>query len=131
MLASAAARLLQTVQRAAQGFDFAFVTELLPLGQFDKLEHFLHLPRNLLQRIENLHHFLNGPVDGGGILFNTGGGGKFLFRRRGLFNQHTGGLIGGLIARRGWRRTARAAPASAAVAAVSSAVQTFRRRGLI
>jgi hypothetical protein len=56
-LASAASWLLQLAQSAAQGFNLAFVGELLPLGEFDQFQNILHLIERLFQRFDDLRHF--------------------------------------------------------------------------
>jgi hypothetical protein len=60
---SVAAR-LKLAQRTQQRFDFAFVGEFLAFGQLDQLQNFLHLLERLLQRFDDLHHFVDGLADG-------------------------------------------------------------------
>jgi len=62
--------LMNSVQGAAQRFNFAFVGEFLALSQFDKFEHFLHLVERLFERFDNLRHFFNRLTDGGSRGFN-------------------------------------------------------------
>lgn len=52
-------RAMQPMQLSAQFVYLAFIRGLLSLGNFDKLEHFLHLFHNLLQLFDNLRDFAN------------------------------------------------------------------------
>ena len=55
---------LKLAQGAQQRFDFALVSELLALGEFDQFQNFLHLLQRLPQRFHDLHHLIDGLADG-------------------------------------------------------------------
>lgn len=104
-------------QRAAQRFNFPFVSEFLAFGQFDKFKHFLHLVERLFEQFHNLCHFFNRPADGRRD--------DRIFRRR---KNRRGGRrtgLGNLF------RSTSAASAPAAMATPSSTADIVRRRGAI
>lgn len=68
----AAGTIIQLAQGAAQRFDLAFVRELLPLGHFDEFQNFFHLIHRVLQRFDDLHHFINRLMDGRGAMLRLG-----------------------------------------------------------
>jgi len=110
-------RLMNSAQRLTQRINFPLVSELLALGQFDELEHFLHLVERLFQRLNNLRHFFNRLADGGSGSFD------FSFGQYGRVGRRTG-----------WCnlfRSSRAAPTAATMAAPPAAAGTSRRRGRI
>jgi len=110
-------RPMNSLQRAAQRFDFPFVGEFLALGQFDQFKHFLHLIERLFERFDYLRYFFNCLADGRSGSFG------FLCGQSRRFGRRTG--PGNLF------HAARTAAAAAAMAAPSAAVRTSRRRGSI
>lgn len=62
----------QLPQGAAQGFDLAFVGELLAFGEFDQFQNFFHLIHGALECFHDLHHLINRLMDGGGPVFRFG-----------------------------------------------------------
>ena len=58
---------VEAAQLLAQGFDFPFVGGLLALGQFQQLQHFVELIQRLAKGRDDLHHFIDGLVDGFGF----------------------------------------------------------------
>ena len=82
-------RPMQPMQLTAQLVYLAFIRGFLALGNFDKLEHFLHVFHNALQLLDNLRDFVNCLGDGGGPRGWSGGDlfGQFryaLHQRQGL-----------------------------------------------
>jgi hypothetical protein len=57
---------LELPQGAAQGFNFAFVRQLLAVGQFHQLQHLVHLLEGLAQGRHHFGDFFDGLADGGG-----------------------------------------------------------------
>lgn len=68
----AAGTIIQLAQGAAQRFDLAFVRELLALGHFDEFQNFFHLIHRMLERFDDLHHFINRLMDGRGAMLRLG-----------------------------------------------------------
>ena len=60
-------RTLKAAQLLAQRFDLPFVGGLLALGQFEQLQHFVELIQRLAKGRDDLHHFIDGLVDGFGF----------------------------------------------------------------
>jgi hypothetical protein len=58
---------LKLPQSPQQGFNFAFVSEFLALGQFNQFQNFLHLLQSLLQRFDNPHDLVDCLTDGRAI----------------------------------------------------------------
>jgi len=128
--------MVNSAERTAKGIYFALVTELLPFGQFDQFEDFLHLREGLAQRFGDLRHFIDRPADGrarkfrlwrGGGRFRPfgrgfrhigrpGGGGKVHFRRFFRLGRHGGGP---------------AATASPATTPVAARAVSFGRSGRV
>jgi hypothetical protein len=67
-----AGTVIQLAQGAAQRFDLAFVRELLALGHFDEFQNFFHLIHRVLERFDDLHHFINRLMDGRGAMLRLG-----------------------------------------------------------
>jgi hypothetical protein len=63
MSASSLAGAVELAQGASEGLDLVFVGILLPLGQFERLEDFLHLVERLPQSLENLIDLFDGLSD--------------------------------------------------------------------
>ena len=57
---SALAWTTQLPKRAAQGFNFLFVRVVLALGQFESLQHFLHVLERCLQGLDDFVYVLDG-----------------------------------------------------------------------
>lgn len=60
-------RAVEAAQLLSQGFDFPFVSGLLALGQFKQLQHFVELIQRLAKGRDDLHHFIDGLMDGFGF----------------------------------------------------------------
>ena len=56
---------VQLVQAAAKRFDLLLVSSLLPLGQLERLQHFLHVVQCSAQRLDDLVDFLDGLLNSG------------------------------------------------------------------
>ncbi len=54
---------VQLPQAAAQGFDFLLVGCLLPLGQFEGFQHFLHVVQGASERLDDMVDFLDRFLD--------------------------------------------------------------------
>jgi hypothetical protein len=57
---SALTRAIQLPERAAQGFNFLFVSVLLTLGQFERLQQFLHVLERCLQGFDDFVYIPDG-----------------------------------------------------------------------
>lgn len=57
---------LELAQGASEGLDFVFVGILLPFGQLERLEHFLHLFECLPESLENVIDLFDGLFDARG-----------------------------------------------------------------
>jgi hypothetical protein len=95
------ARPVQLPQRALETLNLALIIDLLPLGEFERFEHFLHLIERVLEFLDDSVHLLDGVADrrrlmrGFGLLtllglfdgglgrFGGGGHGRFTRRRQG------------------------------------------------
>ena len=55
---------MQLAQTTAQGFDFLLVSILLPLGQFQGLEHSLHVVQRASEFIDDLVNLFDGLLNG-------------------------------------------------------------------
>ena len=60
------ARRLDTAERPAQFFQFAFIGQLLPLGDFDEFQNFIHLVVQFLERLGNESGMFHGLGNGSG-----------------------------------------------------------------
>jgi len=60
-------RTVEAAQLLAQRFNLLFVGGLLALGQFEQLQHFVELIQRLTKGRDDLHHFIDGLVDGFGF----------------------------------------------------------------
>jgi hypothetical protein len=56
---------MHLAQSPTQRLDLALVGELLAFSHFHQLENFFHLIHGALQRLHDVHHFVNGLTDGG------------------------------------------------------------------
>jgi hypothetical protein len=119
-LTPAAAGRLQLAQQAAQRFNLMFVGEFLAFGMFDQFQNLFHLPERLLQGLDNLHHFIHSPADGGSGLPN----GRRVAGRDGRF----GRLVGRRCRRQSRRAPTRSAPAPAASPAPAPPARFLRLR---
>lgn len=63
-----AGAITQLAQGPAQRFDLAFVRELLAFREFHQFQNFFHLIHRALERFNDLHHFVNRLMDGGGAM---------------------------------------------------------------
>jgi hypothetical protein len=68
---------VQLAQGATQGFNFAFVGQLLAFRQLHQFQHFLHLIHGALQGVHNFHHLVNRLADGGAAVLRFGAGYTF------------------------------------------------------
>jgi len=71
---------LQLPQSASQRFDFMFIGQFLPFGQFHEFQHFFQLLHRVFERLDDLHHLMDGLADGGGMRCLHG---CHFFRQRG------------------------------------------------
>jgi hypothetical protein len=78
---SIATRVLQLAQQSAERINFVLVGELLPFGVFDQFQYFLHPLQRLFQRGDDLHHLVDGLVDGGSGRAGVNRGRIFLIGR--------------------------------------------------
>jgi hypothetical protein len=79
-------RAVQLAQGAAQGLDLVFIGILLPLGEFERLQDFLHVVERMAQGLEDAVDLFNGAFDGGGR-----GRARLPGRRRGMGSALEGG----------------------------------------
>jgi len=59
------ARTVQVPQRALQILNLALIIDLLPLGQFQRFQHFLHLIERMFQLVDDPVHLVDGIRDRG------------------------------------------------------------------
>ena len=72
----------QFPKRLLQRIDFPFVVDLLPLRQFESLEHLLHLVERPLQFLDHQIHLFDGLADSGHRLSTVPAGSRLLYVRR-------------------------------------------------
>jgi hypothetical protein len=90
---------VELAQAAAKRFDFLFVPDLLPLGQFESFEHCLHVIQRGSERLDDMIDLLDGLLDGHGSP-----GLRLAHGRRGQISRLANFLPGHLafLARRRW-----------------------------
>jgi hypothetical protein len=54
---------MQLAERALERFDLAFVVDLLPFGEFEGFEDFLHLIEGRAEFVDDFVDLLDGPAD--------------------------------------------------------------------
>jgi len=131
---------MQLPKRALQRLNFAFVFNLLSLGQLKSFQHFLHLIESVLQFINDLGNLFNGPGDSGtfwscgdgamtSLNFRVAerGGGFGRHRLASWFRGRNSSIVPGF--RRGSlsRRRARTASARMASTAATRSAKSFGR----
>jgi hypothetical protein len=114
-VAPIAGPLLELAEAAAQGLDFVLVSVLLPLGQFQELQHLFHIVERFPQTDDDVVDLIDGLLNGigrGGAIFpggRRGRGGGLSPRLRGLGWRRNGFKFGfGILNRlnRGFFRVA-------------------------
>ena len=65
-MVSAFPRPVQLAQAAAKRFELLLVGGLLPLGQFQRFQHFFHAPERSLKRLDDVVDLLDRLLNGGG-----------------------------------------------------------------
>ena len=58
---------VQLPQAAAQGFDFLLIGRLLPLGQFEGFQHFLHVVQGAAERLDDVVDLFDRFLDSHGL----------------------------------------------------------------